>query len=150
RVAEALRPRLEAEGLPMLVQARGGQRHLLLHRFRENDRSVLLGTSSFWQGVDVRGPGLRNVIITKLPFEVPDLPLVEARQERIRQRGGDPFTEEMVPKALIRFKQGVGRLIRSSRDTGQVVVLDPRIATRGYGRRFLDALPEGVRVIELD
>jgi ATP-dependent DNA helicase DinG len=150
RVAEALRPRLEAEGYPMLVQERNGRRSLLLRRFREDERSVLLGTSSFWQGVDVRGRALRNVIITKLPFEVPDLPLLEARQERIRQRGGDPFTEEQLPKAVIRFKQGVGRLIRSSSDTGQVVVLDPRIATRAYGRRFLEALPEGVRVEELD
>jgi ATP-dependent DNA helicase DinG len=150
RVAGGLGPILDAEGYPVLVQERDGRRSLLLQRFRENERSVLLGTSSFWQGVDVRGRALRNVIITKLPFDVPDLPLLQARQERIRERGGDPFLEELLPKAVIRFKQGVGRLIRSSTDTGRIVVLDPRIATRAYGRRFLEALPEGVRVEEVD
>ena len=109
---------------------------------------MLLGAASFWQGVDVRGEGLRNVIITRLPFEPPDRPLTEARLERIQERGGDPFTEDSLPRAVIRFKQGFGRLIRSKTDRGRVVVLDPRIVTTGYGRRFLSALPKGVKVVQ--
>jgi ATP-dependent DNA helicase DinG len=147
RVAELLRPELSARGMPMYVQGRDGSRMQILERFREDERSVLLGAASFWQGVDVRGRGLRNVIITRLPFEPPDRPLTEARIERITQRGGDAFFEDSLPRAVIRFKQGFGRLIRSRSDHGRVVVLDPRIVTTGYGRRFLDALPDGVRVI---
>lgn len=132
---------------PLLVQGRDGPRTELLERFRADERSVLLGAASFWQGVDVRGRALRNVIITKLPFDPPDRPLTEARGELISARGGDPFMDDALPRAVIRFKQGFGRLIRSRTDSGRVVVLDPRIATASYGKCFLDALPAGVPVV---
>jgi ATP-dependent DNA helicase DinG len=149
RTADLLRQPLAERAMPLLAQGRDGPRTLILQKFRDDPRSVLLGAASFWQGVDVRGRGLRNVIITRLPFEPPDRPLTEARLERISERGGDPFIDDSLPRAIIRFKQGFGRLIRSHTDSGRVVVLDPRILTTGYGRRFLDALPKGVRVMEV-
>ena len=99
--------------------------------------------------MDVRGRALRNVIITRLPFDVPDRPIVEARQEQIQKRGGNPFSEDQIPRAVIRFKQGIGRLIRSKTDTGQIAVLDPRIVTKFYGKAFLAALPEDVEIEDL-
>ena len=143
-VAERIAADLVDMGHPLHVQGTGVPRNTLLERFRADERSVLFGVSSFWQGVDVRGRALRNVIITRLPFEVPDRPIVQARHELIESRGGRPFFEDSLPRAVLRFKQGFGRLVRSSTDEGRVVVLDPRIATKRYGRAFLDALPEGV------
>jgi ATP-dependent DNA helicase DinG len=113
----------------------------LLERFRETPNSVLFATSSFWQGVDVRGEQLSCVIIDKLPFAVPTDPLVAARQRYIEQQGGSSFHEYSVPQAIIALKQGLGRLIRSTTDKGVLAVLDPRLRTKAYGRLFLKSLP---------
>lgn len=129
-------------GYTLFSQAEGTPRTILLDRFRTAERGVLFGADSFWQGVDVAGEALQNVIITKLPFSVPDHPLMEARLEEIRARKGNPFVEYQVPEAVIKFKQGFGRLIRTRTDKGQVVVLDPRIRTKPYGKVFLASLPE--------
>lgn len=145
-VASELAGPLAAGGMPLLTQGRDGSRASILSRFRENESSVLLGAASFWQGVDVRGRTLRNVIITKLPFDPPDRPITQARHELMESRGQSPFAEDSLPRAIIRFKQGIGRLIRSKTDRGRVVVLDGRLLTARYARRFLAALPDGVVV----
>ena len=126
----------------LLVQGKGAPRSQLLEQFKNTPRSVLFGTDSFWMGVDVPGDALSNVIITRLPFAVPDHPLIEAKLELIQARGGDAFTEYSLPEAILKFRQGVGRLIRTKSDTGIIVVLDNRIVTKTYGRAFLKALPE--------
>ena len=143
-VADRCAPILRAAGHPVYIHGEDGERSQILKRFRESERSVLFGTSSFWEGVDVRGRALRNVIITKLPFDVPDHPLVQARHERIEAAGGNAFRDDQLPRAVLRFKQGIGRLIRSADDSGRIVILDPRIVTKYYGKRFLAALPAGV------
>jgi ATP-dependent DNA helicase DinG len=116
-------------------------RSIILEEFVNHGNAILLGTSSFWEGVDVVGDNLRCVIITKLPFPVPKDPLVEARMDRIKEKGGNSFRDFMLPQAILQFKQGFGRLIRSKTDTGIVIVADKRILSKGYGKMFTQALP---------
>jgi ATP-dependent DNA helicase DinG len=141
RLAEEMEPFFARQKMNLLVQGKGAPRSQLLDQFKNTPRSVLFGTDSFWMGVDVPGEALSNVIITRLPFAVPDHPLIEAKLEMIQARGGDAFTEYSLPEAILKFRQGVGRLIRTKSDRGIVVVLDNRVVTKTYGRAFLKALP---------
>jgi ATP-dependent DNA helicase DinG len=125
---------------PLLVQGEG-PRERLLREFRDSGNAILLGTSSFWEGVDVKGRALRLVVIEKLPFASPEEPMVKARIDHIRRRGGNPFGEFQLPLAVLALKQGAGRLIRSDEDRGVIAICDPRLTGRPYGRVFRESLP---------
>ena len=134
---------------PLLVQG-DAPRDLLLQKFREAGNAVLLGTGSFWEGVDVKGDALCVVVIDKLPFAVPDDPVMKARLAAIEEQGGNPFFDEQIPQAVLALKQGVGRLIRDSNDFGVIVLCDRRVATKSYGRLFLRSLPPMPRTEHLE
>jgi len=141
-MADKLSEWLAENNIELLQQGSDVDRTTLLKRFKAEGNSVLFGTDSFWQGVDVPGETLSNVIIVRLPFAVPDQPLLAGRLEQIRELGGNPFYDYQLPSAIIKFKQGFGRLIRSKIDTGIVVILDSRIISRSYGAKFLAAIPK--------
>lgn len=141
QTAEAMRDFFEQENINLLVQGGDMTRSMLLEEFKNDIDSVLFGTDSFWTGVDVPGEALSNVIITKLPFAVPSHPLIAARFEEIEKKGGNSFRDYSIPDAVLRFRQGIGRLIRSKSDSGMIAILDKRVISKFYGRNFLNSIP---------
>ena len=142
KVANELHDFFQLNNLVFMVQGKELQRSRMLEIFRKDIDSVIFGTDSFWMGVDVPGQSLSNVIIVKLPFSVPSHPLISARLERIKRSGGNGFRDYSLPDAVIKFRQGFGRLIRSKTDSGMIVVLDPRIIRSNYGKIFLESIPD--------
>ncbi len=146
----ALRLPYQSQKIPLLAQGIDGSRHAIMNRFKEVPDSVLFGTDSFWEGVDVPGKALEMLLITKLPFDVPSEPIIQAKAEMIRKRGGNPFMEYTIPEAVIRLRQGFGRLIRSKSDFGAVIILDNRVIKKMYGRIFLQSLPVRTRIFQTE
>jgi ATP-dependent DNA helicase DinG len=140
-VAQSVAPNLEEHGRPFLMQGEGQSRTELAKEMRRLGNAVLFGTESFWTGIDIPGRALSQVIVTRLPFDPPTHPVLEARADAIREGGGNPFAELTLPEALIKFRQGVGRLIRSTSDRGVITVLDSRVLVKSYGRLFIECLP---------
>lgn len=147
RTADDLREYFRSKGWRLLVQGESMTRSGLLREFREDIDSVLFGTDSFWTGVDVPGESLSNVIVTKLPFAVPSHPLIAARMEKLERAGCNSFANYTLPEAVLKFRQGVGRLIRSREDRGIVVVLDRRVISKHYGKLFLDSIPYDSEIV---
>jgi ATP-dependent DNA helicase DinG len=145
-MAAELRARGRDAPWPLLVHG-DEARDVLLDRFRGAGKAILLGTASFWEGVDVPGDALRALVIAKLPFRVPTEPITAAHCEAIQANGGDPFRDYMLPHASLRLKQGFGRLIRTSADRGIVVIADPRVVTKNYGRGMIAGLPPARRIV---
>ncbi len=146
QAAELLREQID---YPLLIQGEE-PRSRLIERFRELGNAVLLGTGSFWEGVDVRGDALTCVVIDKLPFASPGDPILQARIDAMRRAGKNPFMEHQLPEAVISLKQGVGRLIRDVNDYGVLMICDPRLGTKPYGRIFLDSLPQMTKSRKLE
>lgn len=147
-VYQAVRQTFEAENIPLLGQRIDGGRHLIINQFKKQEKSFLMGTDSFWEGVDVPGKALEVVMITKLPFDVPSEPIIQARSELIERQGGNAFMEYSIPEAVIRLRQGFGRLIRNRSDYGAVIVLDTRVVKKRYGQIFLHSLPVSPTILE--
>ncbi len=147
RVFHELAPSLKTEGINLLAQNISGGRGKIISHFQDEPANcAILGTNSFWEGVDLIGPVLTCVVIQKLPFDPPDDPIVRARSSLLEK----PFEQYSLPRAILRFKQGFGRLIRSARDTGAVVILDSRLVQKSYGREFISSLPEGIKIHQCD
>lgn len=141
RLYTDVKPHFDMERILLLAQGKSGSRTNIINQFREYKNSVLFGTDSFWEGIDVPGEALEILLITKLPFDVPSEPLIAAKLEQIKRNGGNPFLDYSVPEAIIKFRQGFGRLIRHKNDSGAVLVCDNRLSRMQYGKHFLNSLP---------
>jgi ATP-dependent DNA helicase DinG len=149
-VYQALKPTFMSEDIPVFGQGIDGGRHTLINQFKNIEKSFLFGTDSFWEGVDVPGKALEVLLLTKLPFDVPSEPIIQAKAELIQKQGGNPFMDFTVPEAVIRFRQGFGRLIRTRSDFGAIVILDTRVISKLYGRVFLNSLPLKANIVTED
>ena len=141
-IGKELKENLASDNIELLIQGAGISRSRLLKHFKNDINSVLFGLDSFWMGVDVPGESLSNLIMTRLPFQVPSHPVVQAKMEFIEQNGGNSFFEYSLPEAILKFRQGVGRLIRHNTDQGIIAILDNRIINKSYGKYFLNSIDE--------